>query len=62
MFNKKELEFIRASLTTKGAAVPCENNGEVARIFIETLDKIERRLKTFETPTLCAVPSVNDPA
>jgi len=47
MLNKKQLEFIKASLTAPGAHVPCANNGEVARLFLETLAEIESQLKAI---------------
>ena len=51
MFIKSQLEFIRASLTAQGAAIPAQNNGEVARLFIATLDEIDAQLREIESET-----------
>ena len=57
MFTKAQLDFIRGSLTQSGAAVPCADNGKVARLFLATLDEIDAQLKELEVPPkLQAVP------
>lgn len=57
MLTKQQIEFIKASLCAQGAAVPAQNNGEIARLFISTLDELEAQLKAFETaPKLSDVP------
>jgi hypothetical protein len=51
MFTKSQLEFIMASLTAKGTAIPTQDNGEVARLFIATLDEIDAQLSEIESET-----------
>jgi hypothetical protein len=48
MYNKEQLEFIHKALTAQGIAVPCANNGQVARLFIATLDETTALLKDYE--------------
>lgn len=49
MFSKAQLEFLQASLTQPGAAVPCANGGATARLFVSVLDEVTRQLEEIDT-------------
>jgi hypothetical protein len=51
MFTKSQLEFIKGSLTAKGAVIPAHENGDVARLFVTTLDEIDAQLSEIESDT-----------
>lgn len=48
MLTREQLIFVKESLTQKGAAVPCGNNGDTARLFIATLDELDAQLKALD--------------
>lgn len=45
MFTQKQLEFLRAALTAKGTAIPCDEGGHSAREYIGVLDEIDAQLR-----------------
>ena len=47
MLNKAQLEFIKGAITAKGAVVPTENNGAIARVFLSTLDEVDAQLRAL---------------
>ena len=57
MFNKTQLEFLKGSLTTKGAAIPA--TVEAATVFLATMQEIDSQLielgSRVEVPTLKSV-------
>lgn len=57
MFTQKQLEFLRAALSAKGTAIPCDEGGQSAREYIAVLDEIDAQLRDMvvTAPTLKAV-------
>lgn len=57
MFTREQLEFIQRSITQERAAVPVQENGKVARIFVSVLDEIDAQLRDLPV-NIPALPDV----